>query len=153
MDDTQKLLQSVVENARTGLDACEQLIRKTKDAAVRDQLMTQRERYQSFAQDAERALCAAGGQPHAKNPMGRRGMWMGIQMNTMTDDSASHIAEIVIQGATMGVVELTKARHAYADADPDAQCIAGDFISGQQESIERMKALFCTHENSTWRGA
>lgn len=139
MDDTQKLLQSVVENARTGLDACEQLIRKTKDAAVRDQLMTQRERYQSFAQDAERALCAAGGQPHAKNPMGRLGMWMGIQMNTMTDDSASHIAEIVIQGATMGVIETMRDRAALASANAEAQGMAAAFIKAQEEDIEAFK--------------
>lgn len=141
MDDTQKLLQSVVENARTGLDACEQLIAKTKEPGIRDQLMTQRAKYQNFAQDAERALYAAGGQPHAKNPMGRMGMWMGIQMNTLTDDSASHIAEIAIQGATMGVIEMSRDRAALAEASAEAQGMASGFIVSQQENIEALKAF------------
>jgi len=126
MDDTQKLLQSIVENARTGLDAC-------------DQLMTQREQYQTFAHNAEKALYAAGGRPHAKSPMGRMGMWMGIQMNTLTDDSASHIAEMLIEGATMGVIEMTRDRDALSGADAGAQGIASDFIAAQQNNIEAMK--------------
>ena len=36
---TQKLFQSIIENARTGLDACEHLMSKTKDAALRDELI------------------------------------------------------------------------------------------------------------------
>ena len=82
---------------------------------------------------------AAGGQPHAKNPMGRLGMWMGIQMNTMTDDSASHIAEIVIQGATMGVIETMRDRAALASANAEAQGMAAAFIKAQEEDIEAFK--------------
>lgn len=139
MDQTQKLLQSVVENARTGLDACDQLLGRTKDAAIRDELMNQRAQYQSFAQDAERALYAAGGQPHRKNPMERMGMWMGVHINTMMDASAQHIAEIAIQGATMGVIGMTKDRADLPDADANAQGIASSFISCQQENIDSLK--------------
>lgn len=140
-DQTQKLLQSIVENARTGLDACDQLIEKTKDAAVRDELMTQRAQYQGFAQDAERALYAAGGQPHAKNPLSRVGMWMGLQMNTLTDASASHIAEIAIQGTTMGVIGMTRDRAQLPDADANAQGIASNFITTQQQAIDALKGF------------
>ena len=140
MDDTQKLLQSIIENARTGLDACEQLMTKVKDPGLRDQLMTQRAQYQSFQQDAERALHAAGARPHAKNPMGRVGMWMGIQMNTLTDASASHIADMLIQGATMGVVGMTRDQNDLPEASAEAKGLAADFIARQQECIDGMKA-------------
>ena len=136
---TQKLLQSVVENARTGLDACEQLLGKTKDQNMRNELMTQRDQYQQFTRDAENALFAAGGQPHRKNPMARMGMWMGIQMDTMTDVTPSHIADMLIQGATMGVVGMTRDRNDLPDADANAQGIASSFITAQQENIDRMK--------------
>lgn len=140
-DQTQKLLQSIVENARTGLDACDQLIEKTKDAAVRDELMTQRAQYQGFAQDAERALYTAGGQPHAKGPLSRVGMWMGLQLNTLTDASASHIAEIAIQGTTMGVIGMTRDRAQLPDADANAQGIASNFITTQQQAIDTLKGF------------
>ena len=141
MDQTQKLLQSVVENARTGLDALEQLLKHVKDAKMREELMTEREQYQGFIRDAEQALFAAGAQPHAKGMMERMGMWMGIRMNTMTDISNAHIAEMLIQGLTMGVVGMTRDRNDLPDADANAHGIASNFITTQQDAIERLKPL------------
>jgi len=140
MDQTQKLYQSVVENARTGLDACEQLMSRTKDAGLRQDLMNQRRIYQDFAQQAEQKLYDAGAEPHAKNPLGRMGMWMGIQMNTLTDASASHIADMLIQGATMGVVGMTRDQNDLPEASAEAKGLAADFIARQQECIDGMKA-------------
>lgn len=141
MDQTQKLLQSVVENARTGLDGCQQLVERAEDPGIRDELMRQCQQYQSFARDAERALADAGAKPHRKSPMERIGMWMGMQMNTMTDTSPSHIADITIQGAAMGVVGMTKDLNDNPEADGSARGIAESFISSQQENIDRMKAF------------
>ena len=138
---TQKLLQSIVENARTGLDACDQMMAKTKDAALRDELMSQRTVYQNFAQDAERALNAVGAQPHAKSMMSRAGMWMGIQMNTMMDASTSHLAELLIQGTTMGVIGMTRDQGNLPDASAEAQGMATAFIQSQQDAIEKLKKL------------
>lgn len=146
MNQTQKLLQSVVENARTGLDAVEQLLRQVKDARMREELMVEREQYQGFIRDAEQALYAAGGQPHAKGMMERMGMWMGIRMNTMTDVSNPHIAEMLIQGLTMGIVGMTKDRNDLPEADANAQGIASNFITTQQDAIDRLKPLLKQEE-------
>lgn len=145
---TQKLLQSIVENARTGLDACEQMMNKTKDAALRDELMTQRTEYQKFAQDAENALTAAGAQPHAKGLMARAGMWMGLQMNTMMDTTTSHLAELLIQGSTMGIVEMTRDQSSLTEASAEAQGMAAAFIQSQQAAIDRLKKLLVTEKSS-----
>lgn len=144
MNQTHQLLQCIVENARTGADACDQLLSRTDDIEVRRELMLQRQQYQEAARDAETRLYGEGVEPKPKGPMARAGMWMGMQINTMMDRSPSHIADIVIQGATMGVVEMTKARNSYPDADAEAQGIAANFITRQQEAIDRMKAFLRT---------
>jgi len=141
LDQTQKLLESVVENARTGAEACEQLMARTKDAGVRDELMVEREQYQAIERDAERALYAAGGRPKAQSPMARASMWMGMELNTMLDASRSHVAEIAIQGNTMGVVTMTKERNSCPDADAEAHGLASNFIVHQQDAVERLKAF------------
>ena len=71
--------------------------------------------------------------------MARMGMWMGIQMDTMMDATPSHIADMLIQGATMGVVGMTRDRNDLPDADAHAQGIASSFITAQQENIDRLK--------------
>ena len=118
MNQTRKLLQKIVENARTGADACDQMLSCAKDVDLRNELMNERDVYQDFTRDAERALFDSGAQPHASSPMSRAGMWIGVKTNTLADDSAAHLAEIIIQGATMGVIAITRARNDLPDASP-----------------------------------
>ena len=139
MNQTWRLLQSIVENGRMGADACGQLLERTEDDQIRGELLREKGDYEAAVRDAEAQLRAQGIHPQPKGPMARMGMWMGMQMNTAMDASAGHIAEIVIEGATMGIVELTKARNDNPDADAEAQGIAANLIARQQESIDRLK--------------
>lgn len=141
MNQTQKLLQAIVENGRMGQDACEQLLTRTEDVELRRELMLEKQQYAEAVRDAETRLYDLGTRPHPKGPAARASMWMGMQMNTMMDKSKAHIAEIVIQGATMGVVELTRARNSFSEADANAQGIASNLIARQQEAIDRLKAF------------
>ena len=141
MNQTQKLLQSIVENARMGEDACRQLFDRTEDLNLREELNREKRDYENAAAQAEGMLERMGVNPRPKGPMARMGMWMGMQFNTMTERSTSHIAELLIQGCTMGVVEITKVRSTCPDADADAQGVASGLITCQQEAIERLKSF------------
>ena len=141
MDQTQKLLQMIVENGRMGESACDQLIGRTDDVQMRKELMLEKQQYADAAREAEVRLTDLGARPQPKGPAARAGLWMGMQLNTMMDKSAATIAEMVIQGATMGVVELTKARNSLAEADAQAQGLASNLITRQQEAIDRLKSF------------
>lgn len=146
MNQTEKLLQCIIENARLGEDACDQLLSKAEEKEIRDELMLEKQHYAAFVRDAEMQLQQLGITPRPKGMMARMGMWMGMQMDTMTDRSASHIADMLIQGSTMGIVEITKARNTFSDADGQAHGIAADMIAKQQETIDRLKAFL--HEKA-----
>lgn len=139
MNQTEKLLQTVVENGRMGEDACDQLLNRTEDIELRKELMLEKQHYEAAVRDAEARLYDMGIHPQPKGPMARMGLWMGMQINTATDRSASHIADILIQGLTMGVVEITKMRNSFTEADAEAQGIATNLITRQQEAIDRLK--------------
>ena len=136
---TEKLLQRVVENARTGASACEQLIQRTRDGEMRGALRDLRGQYQDFERRAEHQLYAAGAHPAPVKPVDRAGMWLGIRLNTMSDASASHIADIAIQGANMGVVGMTRDLNDLSDASAEARALAQGFVAGQQRAVERLK--------------
>lgn len=140
MNETIQLLRDVARNARTGEEAISQLMEKVESAEMRGELDRELQQYQSTARQAESALAAAGGTPEPIGIMQKAGMWAGTQMNTLTDRSNAHIAEMVIQGATMGIIEMTKARNSCPDADPGAAGIASRFIVDQNDIIERQKA-------------
>ena len=140
MNETIQLLQDVARNARTGEEAVGELMRRAESQEMVGELDRERRQYQSAAREAERALAAAGGEPEPASPLQRAGMWVGTQMNTLTDRSNAHIAEMVIQGATMGIIEMTKARNTCPDADADAAGLASRFIVEQNDIIDRQKA-------------
>ena len=141
MNHTQKLLQRVADGAHTGADGCDWLLERTEDEEMRRELAAERRQYAQFADRAERALTESGMRPKEKSPLARAGMWMGIQMNTMTDATSTHVADILIQGATMGVVSMTRDRRELDEADAQAQGLASDLITAQQSAIERLKAF------------
>ena len=141
MNETVQLLQDVVRNARTGLDAVEQLMQKTEGGSMREELTRERDGYIESARDGEQALSRAGGQPEPVGMMSKAGRWLGLEADTLVDRSDAHIAEIVIQGATMGVIEMTKSLNAYGDADPHARGLASRFVVQQNETIDRQKTF------------
>ena len=141
MNETVQLLQDVVRNARTGQDAVEQLMKKTEEGRMRSELIREREDYAVTRREGEQALLNAGGRAEPVGPLEKAGMWMGIGMETLADRSDAHIAELVIQGATMGVIEMTKALNTYDGADANARGIASRFVVNQSEAIDRQKGF------------
>lgn len=139
MNETVQLLQDVIRNARTGESAIDQLLTISDNTQMRKDLMTEKAFYHSTVRTGEQALIRAGGKPEPVGPMAKAGMKMGIMFNTITDKSDCHIAEMVIQGANMGIVEMTKALNTYSNANEDALSIARNFIGQQQDIINRQK--------------
>ncbi len=141
MNETIQLLQDVVRNARTGQDAVEHLMQKTEAGRMRDELIREKEDYAVTRRESERALMDAGGTAEPVGPLEKAGMWAGLEMQTMADRSNAHIAELVIQGATMGVIEMTKALNQYDGADAGARDLASRFVVQQNETIDRQKGF------------
>ena len=141
MNETVQLLQDVVRNARTGQDSVEHLMKKVDDQRMRDELIREKEDYAVTRRESERALVNAGGRAEPVGALGKAGMWAGLEMQTMADRSNAHIAELVIQGATMGVIEMTKSLNTYDDADDRARSLASRFVVQQSETIDRQKGF------------
>ena len=141
MNETVQLLQDVVRNARTGQDAVEHLMQKAEEGRMRDELIREKEDYAVVRRESEQALENAGGRVEPVGPMAKAGMWAGLEMETLMDRSNAHIAEIVIQGATMGVIEMTKALNSYDAADAGARDLATRFVAQQNETIDRQKGF------------
>lgn len=141
MNETVQLLQDVVRNARTGQAAVEHLMQKAEASDMRDELIREKEGYDVTRRRSEQALVNAGGQAEPTGPLAKAGMWAGLEMETLADRSNAHIAEIVIQGATMGVIEMTKALNSYDGADANARELASRFVVQQNETIDRQKVF------------
>ena len=69
------------------------------------------------------------------------GTKMSVTMNTLVDSTTSHIAEMMIQGGTMGVTDATKSLREYENTScsEDALDLAKRIIKYEENTIERLK--------------
>ena len=65
--------------------------------------------------------------------------WMGVEMNTLTDKSNSKIAELMIQGTNMGIIEGVKLLNQNPDADKDVKETLNKFVKFQENTVEQLK--------------
>ena len=64
-------------------------------------------------------------------------------MSTLVDDSTSKLAELMIDGNTMGVVQMKKelSRVEQGEISDDATKLAADVVAFQEKNIETMKTF------------
>ena len=65
--------------------------------------------------------------------------WTSIQMSTITDKSNSHIAEMLINGTTMGIVKGRKLYNQYPDISDETRQTLDDFVQEQEHQVEKLK--------------
>ena len=76
------------------------------------------------------------------NPMKKAMMWGSIKMNTLTDNSRAHIAEMMIQGTVMGITSLkTSLSELPKDDDEEITALLKDLIALEEEFEKKLKTF------------
>ena len=138
---TKKFLDSLYKNVKMGADSIIDLMPKVNDDKMRKEMTAELEHYEKYAKEIRNLLFEDGQEPKEESFMTKMMSKMGIAINTMVDATSSHIAEMMIQGATMGVTETTKLIREYENTScaEEALKIARDSVKYEEESIERLK--------------
>ncbi len=69
-------------------------------------------------------------------------MWGSIKMNTLTDNSRAHIAEMMIQGTVMGITSLkTSLSELPKDDDEEITALLKDLIALEEEFEKKLKTF------------
>lgn len=138
---TKEFLDSLYKNVKMGADSIIDLMPKVKSKEMRSEMTAELERYEKFAKDIRNILFKADEEPKEESFMAKAMARMGIEMNTMMDSSTSHIAEMMIKGATMGVTDTTKLIRQYENTpcSEEALALARETVRYEEESIERLK--------------
>ena len=141
MDENKEFLSEIARSARMGKEATVVLLDKVEDEQLRKEIAQRKAEYSDLEHRADDLLAGSGTQPEPLPMMSKAGLWMGMQMETMTNRSDSHIAEIMIQGSGMGIIEMTKNKKRYSSAKPETMDLADAFVASEEGAIQRMKAF------------
>ena len=103
---TEEALAEIYRNAQLALQSISNILPAVEDEKLREVLSHQHESYEHFSAKASILARDMGIELKDPNPMKKMMMWGSIKMSTMTDNSPSHIAEMMVQGTVMGITAL-----------------------------------------------
>ena len=136
-----ELMQAVYKNAKMGSDAVTTIIGKTKDAKLREELTSQLESYYGFETAAKNKLLEMSVEAKDPGMLSKLPADISIKMSTMMDSSNSKIAELMIGGYNMGIVDIQKSMNQAENegVSEDVMNIANGIMAFEEGSAEKMK--------------
>ncbi|WP_067840740.1 hypothetical protein [Amphibacillus sediminis] len=138
-DESIDMLNEIYQAATMGVQGSELLINKTEDSRMSDKLHEYSSRYNEVKKEAAELLAEQGEVPRDASEMKKASLWMGVEMNTLLDKSSSHIAEMLIEGSTKGIIQSIKHKNNHKQVDMHCYALENKLLSLQQEQIDDMK--------------
>ena len=123
-----------------GIDSLNTVIPMVTDTALAADLQTQLDNYNSTASAAAVKLNEHQLSVKDNSAMSKVGLWASVKMNMLTDTSASHIAESIIQGSNMGIIDMTKNLNRYRDLPSDITSIGSQLVENEHNHIQKLKS-------------
>lgn len=140
--DASALVSEIYRNVRMAEDSIINLMPRVTEEKLKNELTVQISVYSAFSSRAAKLLAEAGVKPEEESSMAKIGAKWGILMNTLKDPTQEHLAQMLIEGTTMGVGELLRV---IRDAENngisgDALVLARDVLAYEEKAVEEMKA-------------
>lgn len=139
MNNENYVLNEINKGIKMGMDSISNVSEKVQDTQFKKDLKYQYDEYNKILNNVNNELSNYDDFPKELNPMQKAMSWMSVEMNTMADKSNSKIAEMMLQGTNMGIIEGVKLKNQYPDLDNPVKNILNEFISFQQNNIEQLK--------------
>lgn len=139
---TEEALAEIYRNAQFALQSIANILPQVEDGDTRDLLHAQHEEYEHFSAKAAMLAKDRGIEVKEPNPFKKAMMWGSIKMNTLTDNSRSHIADMMVQGTVMGVTSLrTTANELCEDGDEEIADLLKEMITAEEKFEKEWKSF------------
>ncbi len=133
------VLDELNKGACMGVDAIHFIMDKVKDEDLKEELRIQYEKYQEITNRIEELYPEySRKEPHETSTMNKVMTWYGIEMRTMMDDTTSKLAELLMQGTNMGIIEGRRLLN-NNESDPEVREILQDYVEMQEAAVENLK--------------
>jgi len=139
MNGNVEFLNYIHQNAEMGKDTINQLMGISQDEEYKKVLMSQMQEYKMIYDSTDEKLKEINKETKDINAFSKVSTYAMVNLKTLADKSPSHISEMLIQGSTMGIVDLTKKLKEYASADEEILDLANKLLQLEQKNVEDCK--------------
>jgi hypothetical protein len=139
MSENINALDEIHKGSCMGCDAISFVLDKVEDKDFKSELESEFNFYKSIETKIDKIYSKYDdGEPHETGIMNKAMTWSGIEMKTMNDHSNSKIAELLLQGVNMGIIEgrriLNKKK-----INNEVSKIVSEYVETQEKFMETLK--------------
>lgn len=139
MEENLNVLDELNKGATMGMDAIHFVLDKVEDEAFKQTLEIEYAKYEDVSKRANEIYAKySDKEPHETGTMNKIMTWYGIEMKTLTDQSNSKIAELLLQGTNMGIIEGRKLLN-NKETNQEIHDLLEEFVTMQEDSVEQLK--------------
>lgn len=132
------IYREIQRNAEMAIKAIDTISDKVYDDQLSMQIQRQSNKYAEIKQRACERLLQNHVEPYHTNQMQNMMLVGGIHYNTLLNSSTGHIAELMIKGSNMGILEMNKILNHNNEAGEQTVALAKELIDFENRNIERL---------------
>ena len=136
MSGNTELLNFVYQNSQMGMESLSQLLEIAEDEEFRSCMEKQLDKYREFHNEAKRLLQERGHNEKSLGMFDKLKTYLMINMQTMSDKSTSHLAQMLIEGSSMGVTNALQDLRKYEDADTEILRLMRKLYKFEEKNVE-----------------
>lgn len=135
----EQLLNHLQQNIQMVLETIPEVSKAASDCDLKSELNEQESVYRELFYDIRKIMDECDYEIKEINEVLKLySEWM-TKLKALTDDSSSHLAELCIEGYTMGMVKAIQDQRQCPDAPAEHLALAGKLADQHQKSIDALK--------------
>ena len=135
------VLDELSKGACMGRDAIHFIMDKVEDESLKQELNRQYREYKEISEEINKIYPEySEDEPHKTNAMNKMMTWYGIEMKTLMDKSTSKIAELLLQGTNMGIIEGRRLLN-HKDSNEEINKLLEKYVEVQETAVEKLKSF------------
>lgn len=139
MNATAEMLNFIYQNSQMGVRTIEQLLDIAEDEEFKQHLKAQYEEYEEIHNIAASLLNKHGYDEKGINAFEKLRTYLMINMQTFTDKSSSHIAEMLIIGSNMGIIDAIKNLKKYQGVEKEITDLMERLLRFEENNVQQLK--------------
>ena len=132
-------LDEIHKGSCMGMDAIDFVLDKVEEKKLKKELENEYKEYEDIKLEIEKIYPSySDKEPDETGSMTKMMTWSGIEMKTMDDTSNSNIAELLIKGVNMGIIEGRRILNK-KDINNEVNDIVSKYVTMQEKNMENLK--------------
>lgn len=139
MEEKVNILDELNKGACMGINAIKYIIPKSDDKKFKKELDREEKNYQIISDKINRIYAKYSEEyPHETSKLEEAMTWFGIELRTIVDTSTSKLAELMLQGTNMGIIEGRKLLN-HKNTNKEIEDLISEYVRMQEEAVENLK--------------